>query len=200
MTVAVYMQVDRFFPNEIAQRTAIQKWLIEKNLASWHVQWYIDREDKNEFKQLSKDMDSGTVKMFVIYSLEQVFPSIASITKTMDNFASKNVAFASVSQGIYFNHDSIKSAHSLLVEILNLAEHHKRTRQRIGIEKAQEKGLYKGKKAGSTKPNFNPRRILTWRKRGWNAKQIGAKLGIAESTVFKYLRILKKDIVKNYQS
>ena len=51
MTVAVYMQVDRFFPPEIIQRTAIQKWLAQNKIAHSSVQWFIDREAKTEFKQ-----------------------------------------------------------------------------------------------------------------------------------------------------
>jgi DNA invertase Pin-like site-specific DNA recombinase len=192
VTTAVYLLVNRFFPSEVIQRTAINKWLGEHKIAHSSVQWFIDREAKTEFQQLTDDIKNGAIKTFVIFSLEQAFPSIASITAAIGDFASKNMEFISVSQGISFNQESIKSATALLTVVLNLADHHKRVRQQQGIEKARDKGLYKGKKPGTTKPGFEPKKILVWRKRGWTAKRIATKLGVAESTVFRYMRILRE--------
>jgi len=189
MTVAVYLQVDRFFPSEIEQRGVIHKWLAQNKIDHSAIQWFIDREDKTELEQLNRDIDNGAVKTLVMYSLEQAFTSIASITSAIAVFASKNMSFASVSQDISFDQESIKSAHSILTVILTLADHHKRVRQKIGIEKAQAMGLYKGKKPGSTKPGFDPKKILRWKARGWTAKRIAKKLGVAESTVFRHLRL-----------
>ena len=189
MTTAVYLQVDRFFPSEITQRTAVNKWLAENKIAHSSVQWFVDREDKTEFHQLSKDIENGSIKTVVIYSLEQAFTSITSITAAIADFASKNIEFASVSQGISFGQESIKSAHALLTVVLNLANHHYKARQQQGIEKARAKGLYKGKKPGSMKPGFDPKKVLLWKQRGWSGKRIAKKLKIAESTVWRYLRI-----------
>lgn len=192
MTVAVYLQVDRFFPPEITQRTAINKWLSDHNITHKSVQWFVDREDKNEFRQLSDDINNGSIKTVVLYSLEQAYPSLKSITEALNLLASKNVSFASVSQNIFHNQDSIEDAARLLFYALGLAAHYKRMKQRIGIEKAQAKGLYKGKKAGVTKPNFNPKKIPRWKARGKSAKWIANKLGCAESTVFRYLRMYRQ--------
>ena len=191
MTVAVYLLVNKFFPSEVIQRAAINRWLAENKIAHSSVQWFIDREDKTEFEQLSKDIENGSIQTVVMYSLEQAFTSISSITDAIHRFASKNMAFASVSQGIAFDQESIMSAHALLTVVLNLANHHYKVRQQQGIEIARAKGLYKGKAPGSTKPGFNPKKILVWRNRGWNAKRIAQKLGVAESTVFRYMRIMR---------
>lgn len=192
MTTAVYMQVDRFFPPEITQRTAINKWLSDHKITHSSVQWFVDREDKTEFQQLLKDIDNESIKTVVLYSLEQAYPSLKSITEALNSLASKGVSFASVSQKIFHNQDSIEDAANLLAYALGLAAHYKRMKQRIGIEKAQAKGLYKGKKAGVTKPNFDPKKIPRWKARGWSAKRIAKKLGCAESTVFRYLRTYRQ--------
>lgn len=192
MVVAVYMQVARFFPPEIIQRTAINKWLYEHKIAHSSVQWFVDREDKTEFFQLSRDIERGAVRTVVLHSLEQAFTSINSITEAIGNFASKDITFVSVSQNIWFDPVSIKSAHSLLTVVFGLAEHHRRVRQKIGIEKAQAKGLYKGKKPGATKPAVDIKKALRWKARGWSAKRIAKKLGVSESSVFKYLRLSRK--------
>ena len=192
MTVAVYLCVNRFFPPELIQRAAIQKWLMQNKIAHSSVQWFIDRESKSEFQQMSEDIQKGSVGTVVLYSLEQAFTSIATITDAISVFSSKGVAFSAVSQDIFFDKESINSAKSLLTIVLTLADHHKRVRQKVGIEKAQAKGLYKGKKPGATKPGFDPKKIVKWKARGWSAKRIAQKLGVCESTVWKYLRIQRE--------
>lgn len=191
MAVAVYMQVDRFFPPEIIQRTAIQKWLAQNNIQHSSVQWFIDREAKTEFKQMLQDINNKSIHTVVMYSLEQAFTSIKAITAAIDDFASKNITFASVSQNIHFNQDSIRSAHSLLTVVLTLADHHKQVRQQLGIEKAKVKGLYKGKKPGANKKGVDIKKAVLWYKRGWQIKRIAEKLGVCQSSVFRYIRISK---------
>jgi DNA invertase Pin-like site-specific DNA recombinase len=191
-TTAVYLLVNPYFPSEVIQRASVNKWLAEHNVKPSSVQWFVDRDTKTEFQQLSKDIKSGFIQTFVIYSLEQAFTSIASITAAIAEFSSKNITFVSVSQGISFDSESIKSAHSLLTVVLNLATSYYKVRQQQGIEIARAKGLYKGKKPGATKPGFEPKKILRWRQRGWSGKRIAKKLNCAESTVWRYLRILQK--------
>jgi hypothetical protein len=105
---------------------------------------------------------------------------------------SKEMSFASVSQNIFLDKDSLGPAVSLLNVAFKLADHHKRVRQKIGIEKAKAKGLYKGKKPGATKPGVDIKKAVRWKARGWSAKRIAVKLGVAESTVFRYLRIQRE--------
>lgn len=191
MTVAVYLQVSRFFPHEISQRAAIQQLLTQSDIAPSSVHWFIDREDKSEFQQLSKDIEVGAIRTLIIYSIEQAYTSLASIKEALGLMAVKEMSFAAVSQNIYFDKHSISSAVSLLSISLELASTYQKMRQKQGIDQARAKGLYKGKKPGATKPGFDPKKILRWKARGWNAKRIAVKLGVAESTVFRYLRILK---------
>lgn len=192
MTVAVYLLVNRFFPHEIAQRVAIQQLLTRSDIPPSSVHWFIDREDKSEFQQLSKDIEAGSIQTLIMYSLEQAYPSLAAIKEAIELMAVKEMSFAAVSQNIYFDKTSIGSAFSLLNVSLELASTYQKIRQKQGIEKARAKGVYKGKKPGATKPGFDPKKIIRWRARGWNAKRIAIKLGVAESTVFRYLRILRE--------
>lgn len=191
MTVGIYMQVDRFFPPEITQRTAINKWLAQHNIPSWSVQWFIDRESKSEFKQLFEDIKNGSIKTVVLYSLEQAFPSIASITTALCDFSTRNMKFASASQDIYFDQESLKSAHLLISVVLGLADHHYRVRQQQGIVKARAKGLYKGKKPGANKVGVDIKKAVRLRERGFPIKRIAEKMGVCESSVHRYLRISK---------
>jgi len=192
VTVAVYLQVSRFFPPEITQRAAINQWLADNSIAHSSVQWFIDREDKTEFQQLSKDINNRTIKTVVLFSLEQAYTSLKSITEALNLLASKGIGFTAVSQNICFHENGIGSAANLLTHALGLADRYKRMKQRIGIEQAQAKGLYKGKKPGSVKPKFDPKKIPRWKARGKSAKWISKKLGCAESTVFRYMRMFRE--------
>lgn len=192
MTTAVYMQVNRYFPSEIIQRSAIQQLLNESKILPSSVQWFIDRESKSDFEQLMTDIKNGSIQTVILYSLEQAFPSIASITDAFKWFSSKNMGFASVSQNIYFDQKSIRPATALLSSVLGLADHYQRMRQSEGIAKAKAKGLYRGKKPGSLKPGVDIKKVLRLRERGYNAKRIAKKLGLSESTVYRYFRISPK--------
>ena len=192
MTVAVYLQVNRFFPAEIAQRTAINKWLNENKIAHSSVQWFIDREDKTELEQLRKDITKGSIRTFVIFSLEQAYPSLASITAAFELFTSKNMSFSVASQNMSFDQTNIKSATLLLNAALSLSDYHYRIKQAEGIAKAREKGLYRGKKPGAIKPGVDMKKVSRLRERGFTAKRIAKKIGVCESTVYRYFRMLSQ--------
>ncbi len=192
MTVAVYLLVNRFFPAEIAQRTAINKWLNENKIAHSSVQWFIDREDKTELEQLRKDITKGSIRTFVIFSLEQAYPSLASITAAFELFTSKNMSFSVASQNMSFDQTNIKSATLLLNAALSLSDYHYRIKQAEGIAKAREKGLYRGKKPGAIKPGVDMKKVSRLRERGFTAKRIAKKIGVCESTVYRYFRMLSQ--------
>ena len=192
MTVAVYLQVNRFFPAEIAQRTAINKWLTENKIAPSSVQWFIDRESKSEFQQLSEDIKNGSIQAIILYSLEQAYPSLASITAAFELFTSKNMSFSVASQNMSFDQTNIKSATLLLNAALSLSDYHYRIKQAEGIAKAREKGLYRGKKPGAIKPGVDMKKVSRLRERGFTAKRIAKKIGVCESTVYRYFRMLSQ--------
>lgn len=192
MTVAVYMQINRFFPSEIIQRTAIQKWLAQNKTAQSSVQWFIDREDKSEFQQMSDDIEHGAVEMVVMYSLEQAFPSIDSIKDAFALLAAKNTAFAVVSQGMFFEARSIKSVQLLLSVVSELAWHHYKVRHAKGVAEGQAKGRYKGRKPGSLKPGVDLKKVLRLHERGYKAERIAKRVGVTVCTIYRYIRVYSK--------
>lgn len=192
MTVAVYMQVNRFFPSEVVQRGVIYNWLAQNKIDRLPIQWFIDRESKSEFQQLSEDIKNGSIRTFVIFSLEQAYPSLASITAAFELFTSKNMSFSVASQNMFFDQTNIKSATLLLNTALSLSDHYYRIKQAEGIAKAREKGLYRGKKPGAIKPGVDIKKVSRLRERGFTAKRIAKKIGVCESTVYRYFRMLSQ--------
>ena len=192
MTTAVYLQVNRFFPPEITQRACIQQILAKAKIAPSSVQWFIDRESKSEFQQLSEDIKNGSIQAIILYSLEQAYPSLASITAAFELFTSKNMSFSVASQNMSFDQTNIKSATLLLNAALSLSDYHYRIKQAEGIAKAREKGLYRGKKPGAIKPGVDMKKVSRLRERGFTAKRIAKKIGVCESTVYRYFRMLSQ--------
>lgn len=74
----------------------------------------------------------------------------------------------------------------VLFGIAQIEHEHIRERQAIGIAAAKKKGIYSGRKAGTTKAK--PDRAHVLRKQGLTVPEIAQALGVKERTVFNYLR------------
>ena len=73
--------------------------------------------------------------------------------------------------------------------MLGLAEielEYREERQRAGIEVAKKKGVYTGRKRGTTKAK--PQRARELRERGLKIEEIAQALGTSKRTVQRYLR------------
>ena len=61
----------------------------------------------------------------------------------------------------------------------------RRERQRVGIEAAKERGVYLGRKPGTTKGK--PKRAKALAEHGLTHKEIAEALGVSRRTVIRYL-------------
>ena len=63
----------------------------------------------------------------------------------------------------------------------------RRERQAVGIETAKQRGVYIGRKPGTTKAK--PMRARELRSRGFNDSEIAAALKVSRRTVQRYLNL-----------
>ena len=66
----------------------------------------------------------------------------------------------------------------------------RRERQRAGIEAAQERGVYKGRKPGATKRGIDPARAVKLRGKGLTYGEIAEAMQVSQSTVRRYLGVV----------
>jgi len=69
--------------------------------------------------------------------------------------------------------------------LAEMEQEYRRERQAAGIAAAKRKGVYRGRKKGTTK--VQPSRVQQLRARGLTAPEIATALGIHPRTVFRYL-------------
>lgn len=74
---------------------------------------------------------------------------------------------------------------SLLFGIAEIELQHVKERQAVGIALAKRRGIYTGRKTGTTKAK--PSRARTLKKQGLTVVEIAKALGVRERTVYHYL-------------
>jgi DNA invertase Pin-like site-specific DNA recombinase len=74
---------------------------------------------------------------------------------------------------------------ALLLGLAEIEWEFRKERQQAGIAVARKKGVYKGRKPGTTKGQ--PERAMELRDKGLTAAEIATALGVSERTVFRYI-------------
>jgi len=104
----------------------------------------------------------------------------------LNGWLTQGVRLVSVRQEVDFASTTGMMVASLLFGLSQAEMEPRRKRQRAGIEAARAKGIYKGRKPGSTKAT--PQRAKELRQRGLRDHEIGEVLGISRRSVQRYLR------------
>lgn len=90
-----------------------------------------------------------------------------------------------MTQQIDFNGAAGKLIASVLFAVAEMEQETRRERQRAGIDAAKERGVYQGRKPGSTKGKSTDAKKL--REKGLTLDQIATAIGVSRSTVYRYL-------------
>jgi len=74
---------------------------------------------------------------------------------------------------------------ALLLGLAEIEWEFRKERQQAGIEVARKKGVYRGRKPGTTKGK--PERAKELKDKGLSPGEIATALGVSERTVFRYV-------------
>jgi DNA invertase Pin-like site-specific DNA recombinase len=85
-----------------------------------------------------------------------------------------------------FNGAAGKLIASVLFAVAEMEQETRRERQRVGIEAAKERGVYRGRKPDSTKAK--PARAKRLREKGLTLDEIASSIGVSRVTVCRYLK------------
>ncbi len=183
-----YVRVSTVGQNEAGQKREMRKWLKGSNVSD--VLWFIDKEtgddlDRPAFRELQAAIFSGEVSGVVVWKLDRLSRSIVDGLNVLADWCDRGIRVVSVTQQLDFNGTMGKMLAAIFFGIAEMEQETRRERQRAGIEAARERGVYAGRKAGTTKAQ--PARAQRLLKQGLNHTEIARSLGVSRRTVLRYL-------------
>jgi len=190
MTVACYLRSAAPPRGEPRDRAGIRRWLGEQGIDPAGVEWYLDREptaspDRPALGRLEQDIASRKVTAVVVWRLSDLVTRFRALLTLLAGWCERGVRVVAVSQLMDLGPAARGGATTLLRALAETELEFRRERQRRGIAAAKARGVYPGRRRGTTKEN--PRRALALRGKGYTVAEIADALGVSERTAFRYL-------------
>jgi len=189
MSIGVYIRVSSNSQKSDSQRAEIQAWL-DAHGHTDNVQWFEDVEtgstlNRSGFNALSEAIFAGTVKTVVVWKLDRIARNMKDGINVLSGWCNAGIQVISVTQQIDLSGTLGHMVASVLFGIAEIEREYIHERQAAGIAAAKKRGVFKGRKRGTTKAN--PERARKLKARGLSAKEIAKSMGVSESTVWNYL-------------
>jgi DNA invertase Pin-like site-specific DNA recombinase len=196
MDIAVYIRVSTQIQKADSQRAEISHWLKAHGHDPQSVQWFEDKEtgahlSRSGFNALAEAIFAGSVKTIVVWKLDRIARSMREGINTLSKWCECGVRVVSVTQQIDLSGTVGHLVAGVLFAIAEIELQHTKERQAAGIAVAKERGIYTGRRKGTTKAK--PIRAKELKANGLNEKEIANALNISERTVFRYLKKTKKN-------
>ncbi len=191
MGIGVYIRVSSHSQKSDSQRVEIEQWLTAHGHDLDSVQWFEDKEtgahlNRSGFNALCEAIFEGTVKTVVVWKLDRIARSMREGIDILTKWCEIGVRVVSVTQQIDLSGTVGHLVAGVLFAVAQIELEHTKERQAAGIALAKERGVYKGRKKGSTKAK--PKRARELKVQGLKAPEIATVLGVNERTVFRYLK------------
>ena len=188
---AVYVRVSTDTQKGDGQRLDVVRWMENHGINPDNVKWFEDTDSRETLnrvalKCLQSAVFQGEVKTVIVADVTRLAGSIVDGVNLLHGWLSQGVRLISVRQEVDFTSTTGMMVASLLFGLSQAEMETRRKRQRAGIEAAKAKGIYTGRKPGSTKAT--PQRAKELRQSGLRDHEIGEALGISRRSVQRYLR------------
>ena len=189
-TVAAYCRVSTQGQKNDSQRAEIKRWLKGNGIKAADVAWFEDKAssktlERPAFEKLQQAIFEGTIKTVVVWKLDRISRGQVDGMNVLADWCDKRVRFVSVTQQIDLRGAVGRMLASVLFGFAEIELEYRRERQAAGIRQARKRGVYKGRKAGTTKAK--PARAQELRDQGLTAPEIANAMGVSERSVFRYL-------------
>lgn len=193
MTTAFYIRVSSPKGQKTdSQRAELEAWRTRQRLKA--VRWFEDRDSatnlqRTAFQQLQAAIFKGEIETVVVWKLDRLARSLKDGINILADWCKRDVRVIAITQQIDLSGTVGHLIASLLFGIAEMELQHVKERQAIGIALARQRGVYKGRQAGTTKAT--PTRAQRLKQQGLTVPEIANALNVSQRTVFNYLRPLK---------
>lgn len=191
MSIGIYIRVSTHSQKSDSQKAEISRWLKAHGHDLSKVQWFEDVESgmtiqRPAFQMLSDAVFAGTIKTVIIWKLDRFARSMKEGINILSAWCEAGVRIVSVTQQIDLSGTIGHLVAGVLFGIAEIEYQHIKERQAVGIAIAKEKGIYTGRKKGTTKAK--PERAKALKKQGLTHAEIARTLNITIRTVGNYLK------------
>lgn len=171
-----------------SQRVELEAWLKRQRIS--RAQWFEDRESamtlqRDAFQKLQAAIFAGEIDTVVVWKLDRLARSLKEGINVLADWCQRGVRMIAVTQQIDLSGPVGHLIASLLFGIAEIELQHTRERQAAGIALARQRGVYTGRRPGTTKAA--PARAKVLRKQKLTVPEIAQALGVKERTVYNYL-------------
>jgi DNA invertase Pin-like site-specific DNA recombinase len=168
----------------------VGRWLEREGIDPAKVAWYEDTESgrvsrRPAFDRLRADVRAGRRRTVVVYALDRLSRDFFDGIELLGNWLKAGARVASVTEPVDLSGELGQALAGVIFALAAAEWRKRRDRQKAGIEVAKGRGVYQGRRPGTTKGK--PARAAEMRDRGLRAREIGAALGVSERTVWRYL-------------
>jgi DNA invertase Pin-like site-specific DNA recombinase len=191
MSIAAYIRVSSQSQKSDSQRAEITRWLIQNGHTPDTVQWFEDTESgaslrRAGFRRLQAAIFQGVVRTVVVWKLDRLARNLREGVNVIADWCQNGVRVVSITQQIDLSGSTGHLIASLLFGVAEIELQHVKERQAVGIALAKERGIYQGRKSGTTKAK--PDRARELGSKGLTRPEIARSLGVNKRTVYRYLK------------
>src|SRR4051812_21363674 len=170
-SIAAYVRVSSRSQNTASQEHEIMNWLVSNGYDPKQVEWYIDHSSgktikRPEFDRLQRDVFDGRIKTVICWKLDRLSRRLRDGVNLLADWCERGLRIIVITQRIELNGAVGRMIAAVMLGLAEIELEFRAERQAAGIKAAQRRGVYSGRKLGTTKAK--PVRATQLRQRGLN--------------------------------
>ncbi|MDH3603913.1 MAG: recombinase family protein [Candidatus Tectomicrobia bacterium] len=189
--IACYCRVSSDSQNHESQKAEIKRWLKGNKIKLSAVTWYEDTESgttsaRPALEAMKTAVFGGEVDTIVVWKLDRISRDMREGINLLADWCDRGLRVVSVTEQLDLGGTVGRIVASILFGMAEIQLTQIRERQAAGIALAKQRGVYKGRKKGTTKAR--PQRARELCEQGLTHKEIATAMQVSERTVRYYLQ------------